>query len=256
MTDGGSETEEREHFLEGAISIAAALAAGSRPIRTLYLRDDRPTPELADLERLASAQGVPVQRISLEQIGELANGRSHGGALALAGERRFTDIEGLVPAGGEGVVVMVDGVEDPFNFGSAVRSLYAAGVSGLVLRPRNWSSAAGIVARSSAGASERMPTAIVESPREAADRLRVAGFRVVAAARDRRSISLWEADLSGRVFLLLGGEKRGITRSFRDRADLLIHIPYGRPEAEALGTAAAAAIVGFELLRRRLAGGG
>ena len=58
---------------------------------------------------------------------------------------------------------MLCGIEDPFNFGCAVRSFYAAGASGFIVSPRNWMSAAGVVCRSSAGASELLPLYISES---------------------------------------------------------------------------------------------
>ncbi len=110
--------------------------------------------------------------------------------------------------------------------------------------------AGGIVARASAGASERLPTAVAESAEQAAQIFRARGLRIALAA-EQRSISLYEADLSRPLFLLIGGEKRGITRSFADHADLRLRIPYGRPFAQSLGTAAAAAVFAFEIMRQR-----
>jgi 23S rRNA (guanosine2251-2'-O)-methyltransferase len=146
---------------------------------------------------------------------------------------------------------MIDGVEDPFNFGASVRALYAAGADGLVLRPRNWLSAAGTVARASAGASELLPTAIAETAGEAAAFFHMRGLRVACATEERGSVSLYDADLTAPLFLLLGGEKRGITRSFLDQADLKLRIPYGRPMPHSLGTASAAAVLAFEIMRQR-----
>jgi 23S rRNA (guanosine2251-2'-O)-methyltransferase len=146
---------------------------------------------------------------------------------------------------------MLDGVEDPFNFGQAVRAFYAAGADGLVLRSRNWMSAAGVVARSSGGASELMPTAIVETTQDAADFFRARGLRIAVAAKEQAK-SIYEADLSGALFLVIGGEKRGVTRSFADAADVRLSIPYGRRFAHSLGTTAAAAVLAFEIMRQRV----
>jgi 23S rRNA (guanosine2251-2'-O)-methyltransferase len=203
-------------------------------------------------------------------IDERASGTSHGGVIAVAGPRRFTTLDELThPAsflgtppetGREGVknsrwVVMIDGVEDPYNFGAAVRSAYAAGASGLVVRPRNWFTAAGLVARASAGATESIPTAIAETAEDAARIFRERGYTIACADETPDSVSLYEADLTRPLFLLIGGEKRGITRSFRDQADLTLRIPYGAPSTNSLGTAAATAVISFEILRQRLAGG-
>jgi len=145
---------------------------------------------------------------------------------------------------------MLDGIEDPFNFGQAVRALYAAGVTGLVLRPRNWLSASAVVARASAGASEWMPTAVAEEPKSAAAFFRARGLRIAATARDRRAISLYDVDLTVPTFLVIGGEKRGMSREFMDSADVLIKIPYQRKFPHSLGSAASAAVIAFEMMRQ------
>jgi 23S rRNA (guanosine2251-2'-O)-methyltransferase len=237
--------------LEGQISIEAALQAGSREVHRILIRRDKP--EDAALSRLlqrARAKGVPVQRVSQATIAEHATGQSHGGVIALVGPRRFLALEDLVARKVRPCVVMLDGVEDPFNFGDATRSLYAAGIDGLVVRPRNWTSAAGIVGRASAGASELMPMAVAETALDAAAFFRARGLALACAVK-RRAISIYEADLSGALFLVIGGEKRGISRALVDQADLLLQIPYGRPFAASLGTAAATAVMAFEIQRQR-----
>ena len=124
---------------------------------------------------------------------------------------------------------MLDGIEDPYNFAGAIRALYAAGVDGIVLRPRNWTSASAIVGRASAGASERVAIAIAKSAASAADFYRERGSAHRCHRQvGRRRRQLAEADLAQPLFLLIGGERRGVTRSFRQRADLLLQIPYGR----------------------------
>ncbi len=236
--------------LEGFISVRAALKAGSRPIQAIYLRRDKRDRGIAWLERAATAAGIPVQRVTADEIDARAGGSTHGGVIALAGPRRFVALSELGADSPAPFVAMIDGVEDPFNFGQAVRALYAAGCDGLVLRPRNWLSAAGVVARASAGASEWMPTAIAETVGAAAEHFRARGLRV-AVADEERAIPLYDADLSGPLFLVIGGEKRGITRSFRDGADLRLAIPYGSAFDQSLGTAAATAVIAFEVLRQR-----
>jgi 23S rRNA (guanosine2251-2'-O)-methyltransferase len=145
---------------------------------------------------------------------------------------------------------MLDGIEDPFNFAQAVRALYAAGVDGLVVR-RSWETALPVVTRASAGASELLPTAVTDAADSAATACRMAGMRVAAAVSDPRAADLHAADLTGGLFLLIGGERRGVTRSFVEQADLQVRIGYGRTSAPDLGAAAAGAIIGFEALRQR-----
>ena len=239
-------------ILEGLVSVQAALESESRPIHVLYLRRGKRDRALARLERLARERGVPVQRVEGEVIDARASGKTHGGVLALAGPRRFAGLEDLVRERATPFVAMLDGIEDPFNFGAAVRALYAAGADGLVVRPRNWMSAAGVVARSSAGATEWIPTAVAETVADAAGFFRARGLTVACAAKDRAT-SIYETDLAIPLFCVIGGEKRGITRSFADQADLRLKIPYGRRFPRSLGTASAVAVLAFETMRQRMA---
>jgi 23S rRNA (guanosine2251-2'-O)-methyltransferase len=237
--------------IEGHLATSAALRSGNREIFAVYLREDKRDRTAAEIERLAERAHAPVRRVPDEEMDHLTTGRTHGGVAAVVGERRFVSREELASAQGASSLVMLDGIEDPYNFGSCVRSLYAAGIDGLVLRTRNWMSAANVVARASAGASELIPTAVVESAAEAAEFFRQRGYRIACAAASPQAVSLPDADFSGKTFFLIGGEKRGITRSFLDSADLIVQIPYGRQTDIALDTASATAIIAFEIQRQR-----
>lgn len=244
--------EETSVVLEGAIAIRAALEARSRPLhRILIDRNVRFERDTAKIRALAQSAGVPLDFVETRDIATVAQGASHGGMIALAGDRQFVSLESLVGGTDAPFVVMLDGIEDPFNFGQAVRAFYAAGADGLVLRPRNWMSAAGVVARASAGASERMLTALAETTEQAAGFFRSRGLRVAVAAKER-AVPIYEVDLTQGVFLVVGGEKRGVTRSFADAADIRLSIPYGRHYPYSLGTVAAASAIAFEVMRQRL----
>ena len=236
--------------LEGHMSVEAALESGVRRVHRVWAvrPGDR---RLGRLRALARDRDVMIEPVAPEEIDELARGRTHGGVVALVAPRRERPIGELVAEVGEGpLLVMLDGIEDPFNYAQAVRALYAAGVDGLVVR-RSWETAAGTICRASAGASELLPTARVESAEAAATACRKAGMRVACAVADPEADELAEADLTGGIFLLVGGERRGVTRSFVEQADQRIRIGYGRERAPDLGAATSAAIIGFEALRQR-----
>ena len=250
-TDEQNPEPTQDALLEGFISVSAALEGGHRAVHGLLLREGKSDGQTRQLERLARAANVPVQRLPDAEIGTQAGGRTHGGVLARVGPYRFAAPETLAVGRLPAFIAMIDGVEDPFNFGASVRALYAAGADGLVLRPRNWLSAAGTVARASAGASELIPTALTETAADAAAFFRARGLLVACATDERDSLSLYDADLARPLFLLIGGEKRGITRSFLDQADLKLRIPYGRAMPHSLGTASATAVIAFEIMRQR-----
>ena len=240
-----------EHWLEGFISVQSALASEYREVEAVYVRKrvgKRHAWRFHDLKKTAVSQNIPLIEVDDDFFDEKASGSSHGGVMAKVGERRFLELAELL---GEErpFIVMMDGVEDPFNFGQAIRSLYAAGASGLVVRPRNWSSATAVVTRASAGASERMPMAMADSAEEAADFYQSKGLTVACTAT-KTAVDLFEVDLTQPLFVLIGGEKRGITRSFLNRSQVKIQIPYKRPFEYSLGTTSSAAILAFERMRQ------
>ncbi|VAW33287.1 hypothetical protein MNBD_CHLOROFLEXI01-4075 [hydrothermal vent metagenome] len=241
-------------WLEGSLSVAAALRGGCRTVEAIYLQDGngrRWERRVAQLQKKAAQANVPVHFVDEAFIAQRVTGRSHGGVLASVGPRHFVTLGSLVDGQKRPFVVMLDGIEDPFNFGQALRSLYAAGVAGVVLRPRNWFTAAGIVARASAGASEQLPIAIAETAELAADTFRQLGLKI-GATSNQNATSIYDAPLTEPLFLLLGGEKRGVTRSFLAQSDLILQIPYQQPNfRQSLGVVASAAIIAFEVMRQR-----
>jgi 23S rRNA (guanosine2251-2'-O)-methyltransferase len=239
-------------ILEGEISILAALQGQSREIEVIYLQKNKRSGPLAWLERKARAHNIPVHSVTEEYISRLASGHTHGGALALTGPRRVLPLDALGRGQACPLIFMLDGIEDPFNFGQAVRALYAAGVHGLVVRNRDWGSAGGVVARASAGASELIALAEVDTPAAAADHFHARGLAVACTGAEADACPIFHANLAGPLFVFIGGERRGITRSMLRASDLLLQVPYAGGFSNALSAASAAAVIAFEALRQRL----
>ena len=241
-------------IMEGMTSISAVIKAieknsTTRKIDTVYVDAEKKKSkarEIAFLQRKASELGFFVEFTDNEHISELAVGNSHGGIIAFCTPR---DIPILTPNSikKDGIYYMLEGVEDPYNFGYAVRSIYAAGGDGIILTPRNWMGVAGVVARSSAGASEIIDMYVSEAE-SAVELFKDLGY-TVACAGIRDSVSIFDADLKKPLFVILGGEKRGISRAVLDKADKIVRIDYGNEFNGSLSTAAATAVFAFEILR-------
>ena len=235
-------------------SIRAVLDAAEKKIsdrrilRVLYDRERAAakTRELAYIRRMSAVLGFSVEAVDAQKIDSLTTGSSHGGIVAICSDRAIPPLsEATLPT--NGFIVMIEGIEDPYNFGYALRSLYAAGADAVILTPRNWMSAAGVVCRSSAGASELLPLYVSEGA-DAARLARLQGYKIVCAGI-RNSISAFDADLTRPILLIVGGEKRGISRTVLDTADTIVRLDYGRPFAGSLSAASAASILAYEVLR-------
>ncbi len=250
---------EESTLMEGMISFRAVIAgiqsgiSDRTVLRVLYDRD-RSTQlagHLSYIRAMSHQYGFAVIPARGADIDALATGTSHGGILTVCGNRSIPVITADAIAPG-GFYVMIEGIEDPYNFGYALRSLYAAGVTGILLSPRNWMSAAGVVCRSSAGASEQIPLYIAESA-DVIDLFHSRGYRILASDLPGSS-PMWESDLSLPLLLIVGGERRGISRSILSRCDGVVRIDYGRDFSAALSAASAATVLAFEVFRQNSGG--
>lgn len=244
------------HILEGMVSVSAVIKAresgeNTRKIeRVLYdgARAKSKAREIAFLRKKSAEHGFTLAESNAEQIDSMTIGNTHGGIIALCSEREFQKItkDYIKP---NGFYVMLEGIEDPYNFGYALRSIYAAGADGILLSERNWMSAAGVVARASAGASELCDVRIGD-PLEIIGLFKECGYSVYAADKTEGSVSVYDTDVSFPCLLLVGGEKRGLTRIALDNSDKIIHLDYGRDFPAALSAASAASIIAFEIFRQ------
>jgi 23S rRNA (guanosine2251-2'-O)-methyltransferase len=241
-------------IMEGMTSISAVIKAmeknsTSRKIETVYIdasKKKSKSHEIAFLQRKSQELGFSIEFVDADTISEFTVGNSHGGIIAFCTPRDIPLLS-LKALKDEGIYYLLEGVEDPYNFGYAVRSIYASGGDGIILTPRNWMGVAGVVARSSAGTSEIIDM-YVSDAEEAIDVFKQKGY-TVACAGIRDSVSIFEAELKKPLFVILGGEKRGISRAVLDKADKIIRIDYGNEFNGSLSTAAATAVFAFEILR-------
>ena len=240
-------------ILEGMTSISALLnsdGVNDRKIKKVLIDSAKRKSKAAQIGYLTAKShelGFPVEFVDAEEIDRLSVGNTHGGILALCTPRTIPALraENICP---DSFYVYLEGIEDPYNFGYAIRSLYAAGVSGVILPPRNWMSAAGVVARASAGASESLP--LFEAEGEDALKLfREAGYSILCAGI-RDSVSVFDEQFTYPILLVVGGEKRGISRALLDAADRIVRIDYGREFGGSLSAASAATVLAFEIFRQ------
>ena len=238
-------------LFEGMVSIRPLLQdTAKRKIIKLWIdqtKYEKKSKEIRFLEHQSEQLGFSIETLNPEELQAMALGTSHGGIIASCTQRtlpalRLADIES------NGFYVYLEGIEDPYNFGYALRSLFAAGVTGVVVSERNWMSAAGVVCRASAGASERFDLYEAD-PTAAAALVRRAGYQIIGTGYQNAQ-SVYQTALRRPLFLIIGGEKRGISRAVCEKCDQLVRIDYGRDCPFSLSAASAASILAFEILRQ------
>lgn len=242
-------------LFEGMTSIRAVLKAADgkisdrRIVRVLCAESKAKAreKELAFLRRRAESDGFTVEITDDDTVDAMTTGSTHGGLVAECTDRTVPPLSADALTD-NGFYVMIEGIEDPYNFGYAIRSIYASGADGIILTPRNWMTAAGVVARASAGTSEMIPLYTAE-PTDAAAIFKGSGYKVVSAGI-RDSVSAYDADLKKPLLLIVGGEKRGISGALLAESDSVVRLDYGREFTGSLSAASAASILAYEVLRQ------
>ncbi len=241
-------------IFEGMTSIRAVLdnlkesKPGVRKIEKILIDKSKlksKAKEIGYLKKMSELFSFEIEETTADIIDSYSVGASHGGIIAFCSERSYKRLEknDLLE---DGFYVMIEGIEDPYNFGYALRSIYASGADGIILSERNWLSASGVVCRSSAGASERLNVFIATD--DFIDIFKSKGYKIVCADI-KNSVSVYDADLKKPILLIVGGEKRGISSSVISQADQIIRIDYGRSFDAALSAASAATILAFEVYK-------
>ncbi len=203
--------------------------------------------EIGYLKAVSSKYGFELEEATAEEIEKISLGNTHGGIIAIAQERTIPKLcPEIIPE--NGFFVMIQGIEDPYNFGYALRSLYACGADGVILPERNWMSAAGVVARSSAGASEELPV-FTDEAANAVKIFKSKGYTTVCGDLDTDDI-LGECELKYPIFLIVGGERRGISRDILNSADKKVKIEYAREFRASLSAASATTMFAYEIMRQ------
>lgn len=241
-------------LLEGPHLVAEAVAAG------LALEEVLAAPGFFDhegegreLREVLAALPAPPLEVAPEVLAELADADAPKGLLAVARLPRG-GVESLpLPAadGADAVYLYLEGLQDPGNLGAVARSAEAAGALGLALAPGSAHPNHPRALRGSAGSLLRLPAATKVAPEDLDRRLNRKGERPRwAALVPRGGESVWRADLAGPLVLAVGGEGPGLSEELLERADLRLTIPLA-PPVESLNAAVAAALVLFEMRRRR-----
>ena len=241
---------------EGMTSIRAIINANNdgindRQIKKILFDKDRLLKihkEIGYLRAISEDKKFEIVPSTKEELDSITLGSSHGGIVAITGDRTLPSFDENVEIEPNGFYAMIQGIEDPYNFGYSLRSLYATGCTGIILPERNWMSAAGVVARSSAGASE-MFKIYKGDPLEAARIFKARGYKIVCAD-ERTDNVLGSCELKMPLLLIVGGEKRGISRALIDNADILVKINYAREFNASLSAASATTMFAYEIMRQ------
>jgi 23S rRNA (guanosine2251-2'-O)-methyltransferase len=231
--------------------VTRELIYGRRAVREA-LRGPRDVLELWVTERALRAEpwlnGMRRQVKPERELSEAAGTRDHQGVLAWAEPFRYADAYELAGADSP-LLLCLDQVTDPHNLGAVARTAEAAGATGVVVPAHNSARVTPAVVRASAGAIEHLPVAVVKNMARYLSEVKGPQLWAWAAAGDAET-TLWDADLTGGIALVLGAEGKGVRPLVRRTCDAAVSIPL-LGEVESLNVSVAAGVLLYEARRQR-----
>ncbi|MDH5672454.1 MAG: 23S rRNA (guanosine(2251)-2'-O)-methyltransferase RlmB [Myxococcales bacterium] len=241
---------DRGRLLLGPHAVREALTVRSATVAVVYA-DAREGRALGPLERLARERGVAVEGRSRDELDALSGGDRHQGIVGIAGDYRYCELEDLLERARPcPLLLALDQVQDPHNFGAMVRSAVAFGVDGILTLRHRAAPVSAAVVRVSAGATERARIARVGNLAQTLVALRERELQVVGLSGDaEHDLDTLPAPPAGRV-LVVGSEGRGLRRLTAERCDLLARLPLASG-FESLNASVAAALAIYESTRAR-----
>jgi 23S rRNA (guanosine2251-2'-O)-methyltransferase len=241
-------------ILYGRNAVREALRAGRREIYQLILAQGiEEMGIVADIARLASESGVAIQRVERRQLDRLGD-FNHQGVAAEAAPYPYVELEGILAEANQRqempLLLMLDCLQDPQNFGSLLRTAEIVGVHGVVIPKRRAVGVTPAVVNSSAGATENLWIAKVTNLVRTMKELKAQGLWMVGLEDVPQAQLYHQSDLKMPLALVVGNESRGMGRLVRETCDILIRLPM-RGKINSLNAAVAGSIALYEAWRQR-----
>ncbi len=240
-------------IIYGINPLIEALRSGNRRFVRIILSGRRSRKGVNEIIRLAEDRGIRVDEEGIGNIDKICGSLPHQGVVGIVSEKRIVSLDDLIDLSfkeeGDPNIVILDGVEDPRNLGSIIRSAEVFGMRGVIIPKDRSVGLTATVAKASAGALEYIHVAKVTNIVQVIEVLKGRGFWVVGIDM-KGETDIYSFRFEGPIAVVIGGESRGIRRLVARKCDFLVSIPMiGR--INSLNVSVASAIIFYEILRQK-----
>lgn len=246
---------ESTTLIVGRNPVREAIERGERDIDKVLIAIGAGGNAIDRIRRAAKEAGVQVQMVPQKKVDQLAKGMNHQGVIAFAAAVSYVDFDEMlsgiqVNADNKPILIALDEIEDPHNFGAILRSAVASGAVGAIVPQRKMAPLSATTVRASAGTADRIPVARVVNLAESLIQCKERGYWIAGldAVADQ---TIWTADWDRPLVIVIGSEGKGLRPRVRDVCDFLVAIPMPGP-AESLNASVAAGVTLFAAVRGRI----
>lgn len=199
----------------------------------------------------ARERGIRVQFVDKRVLDKQSVTGKHQGCIAVTTDYKYGTVEQIIASKGEkgGFIIICDGIEDVHNLGSVIRVAECTGADGVIIPENKSASVTEAVIRISAGAANHVKVAKVPSLNKLIDALKKENYWIYALEADGTSI--YSADFSGNVALVVGGEDSGVKKLTREKCDFVLSLPM-LGKVNSLNASVALGVAAYEVVKRRI----
>ena len=246
-----AEVQEVVDFVFGRHAVAEALQTPDR-VNRVFIQEGTSGRDAAKVIELAREKGIQVQTVPKTKIEDLVGNVVHQGLVASIAAYEYADLEDVFKKaeekGEDPFIVILDGVEDPHNLGSILRTADATGVHGIIIPKRRSASLTATVAKASTGAIEHVPVVRVTNLTQTIEQLKARGIWVFGTDMNGTDYRKWNT--SGPLAIVMGNEGKGVSRIVKESVDEMVTIPMVG-HVQSLNASVASALMMYEVFRNR-----
>ena len=246
-----TEVQEVVDFVFGRHAVVEALQTPDR-VNRVFIQEGTSGRDAAKVIDLAREKGIQVQTVPKTKIEDLVGNAVHQGLVASIAAYEYADLEDVFKKaeekGEDPFIVILDGVEDPHNLGSILRTADATGVHGIIIPKRRSASLTATVAKASTGAIEHVPVVRVTNLTQTIEQLKARGVWVFGTDMNGTDYRKWNT--SGPLAIVMGNEGKGVSRIVKESVDEMVTIPMVG-HVQSLNASVASALMMYEVFRNR-----
>ena len=251
-----AEKREKPEFddqVEGRNAVLELLESG-KDINKIFVEKGEKHGSIHKIIAIAKERRIIIVEKEKRQMQEMAQNQNYQGVIAIVPPFEYCEIEVILEEAEkrneDPFVLILDGIEDPHNLGSIIRTAETSGVHGIIIPKRRAAAVNSTVAKTSAGAVEYMKIARVTNISDAIDKLKRAGLWICGTDINTEKY-YYNQDLTGPIGIVIGNEGSGMSEKVRKNCDFLVKIPM-KGKVTSLNASVSTGIVIYEALKQRL----
>ncbi len=245
-------------IIYGIHPVQEALKSSHVEIERILIGAQKPSPQIQSILHLAGKREIPVTLGTMESIERMTKGGVHQNVVALLKETPYASVAEILSnwkkSGARALLLILDGIQDPQNFGSLIRTGLGCGAHGIIIPKDRSVGITPVVAKASAGAVAHLPIARVVNIATTVEALKKEGIWVYGASGEAKDL-IYQLDLDIDLAIVVGAEGKGIRPLVKKKCDRLFAIPMKGP-VSSFNASVSGGMILYEVMRQRFANEG